>query len=125
MPEMDIADIPMLRDRQQRMDALMVDCYGREEELSAFDVYFSDALQPPFTATWRDPDDPGHQETVTVLGLARTDDRRGALLRVQRAGKQERNALAEQLWASDLGSVNATILDDYREWGGADSLDLE
>lgn len=112
----DIEDIPALPDRRQRMDALLVDCYGREEELSAFDVYFSDALQPPFAAVWRDPDDPGHEEPVTVVGLARVDDRRGVLLKVRRRGKKERTILAEQLWATDAGSANATVLDDYRDW---------
>src|SRR5688572_13931477 len=30
----EIEDIPHLPDRQQRLDALMVDCFGRDEELS-------------------------------------------------------------------------------------------
>jgi hypothetical protein len=119
----EIEDIPHLPDRQQRLDALMVDCYGRDEELSAFDVYFSDALRPPFAAIWRDPDDPGHEEAVTVAGLARVDDRRGVLLKIQRAGRRDRNVLAEQLWATDRGSVNAIILDDYRHWVGGGGLD--
>ena len=79
MDSVPIEDIPTLSDHDQRMDALLVDCYGREEELSAFEVYFSDALQPPFAAVWRDPDEPGHEEAVTVTGLARVDDRRGVL----------------------------------------------
>jgi hypothetical protein len=32
-----------------------VDTYGRDEELSAFEVYVTDALQPRFATTWRDP----------------------------------------------------------------------
>ena len=94
----DIEDIPRLPDRQQRLDALLVDCYG-QEELSAFGVYFSDALQPPFAALWRDPDDPDHEEAVTVAGLARVDDRRGVRLKVQRIGRRDRYVLAEQLRA--------------------------
>jgi hypothetical protein len=125
MPVVDIADTPRLPDRPQRMEALLVDCYSREEELSAFDVYQSDALQPPFTAAWCDPDDPVHAEQVTVLGLARVDDRRGVLLRMQRAGKKERNVLAEQLWPGEPGSVNAIILDDYRDWINRGGLDFE
>src|SRR5438046_7151469 len=121
----DIEDIPRLPDRQQRLDALLVDCYGREEELSAFEVYFTDALQPPFAAVWRDPDDPSHEETVTVLALTRVDDRRGALVRVLRTGKKERNVLAEQLWATEAGGVNATVLDDYRHWVEGGGLDLD
>jgi hypothetical protein len=121
----DIEDIPRLPDRQQRRDALLVDCYGQDEELSAFEVYFSDALQPPFAALWRDPDDPDHEEAVTVAGLARVDDRRGVLLKVQRPGRRDRDVLAEQLWATDRGSVNATILDDYRHWVDGGGLDPE
>ncbi len=64
----DIADIPAIPDRATRLAEVTVDCYGREEELSTFDVYLSDALRPPFAATWRDPDEPGHTEPVTVLG---------------------------------------------------------
>jgi hypothetical protein len=111
-----IEDIPYLPDRQQRLEALLVDCYGQDEERAALGVYCSDALQPPFVATWRDPDEPGHEETVTVLGTARVDERRGVLLKVQRPGGKERAVLADQLWADDPGGVNATVLDDYREW---------
>ena len=119
-----IEDIPHLPDRQQRLDALLVDCYGPEEERAAFDVYCSDALQPPFVASWQDPDEPGHAETVTVLGVARVDGHRGVLLTVRRPSGKERAVLAEQLWARDPGGVNATVLDDYRQWvagGGSDS----
>jgi hypothetical protein len=117
MPDItDIEDIPALPDQEQRMEALLVDCYGRDEELSAFEIYCSDALRPPFAAVWRDPDRPGQEEAVTVVGLARVDDRRGVLLTVRRSGKKARTAVAEQLWATDPRSVNATVLDDYRDW---------
>jgi hypothetical protein len=43
----DIADIPEIPDRATRLAEITVDCYGREEELSTFEVYISDALQPP------------------------------------------------------------------------------
>lgn len=126
MTEMtDVEAIPALPDRRQRMDVLLVDCYGREEELSAFDVYFSDALQPPFAAVWRDPDEPGREEAVTVVGLARVDDRRGVLPKVPRRGKKERTILAEQLRAADPGSANATVLDDYRDWVERGGLSYE
>ena len=120
-----IEDIPGLPDRRQRMDALLVDCYGRDEELSAFNVYFSDALRPPFAAVWRDLDEPGHEEAVTVVGLDRVDDRRGVLLKVRRRGKRARNVLAEQLWATDPRSANATVLDDYRDWVERGGLSYE
>jgi hypothetical protein len=42
----DIEDIPELPDRRQRMDALLVDCYGREEELSAFDIVLALRRRP-------------------------------------------------------------------------------
>ena len=125
MPETAIEDIPHLPDQAQRLEALLVDCYGRDEELAAFEVYFADALRPPFAATWRDEDDPGHAEAVTVLGLARVDDRRGVLLAVRRAGKRDRRVLAERLWATDSGGANATILDDYRHWVDTGGRDLE
>jgi hypothetical protein len=44
----DIADIPEIPDQATRLDEITVDCYGREEELSAFDVYLTDALRLPF-----------------------------------------------------------------------------
>lgn len=113
---MDIEDIPHIPDRETRLDEVTVDCYGRDEELSAFEVYLTDALQPPFAATWRDPDEPGHAEPVTVRGVASVDERRGILLTVQRGDQRERRVLAEQVWADDAASVNATVLDDYRAW---------
>ncbi len=111
-----IEEIPYLPDRQQRLEAVLVDCYGEDEERTALDVYCSDALQPPFAAIWRDPDEPGHEEAVTVLGLARVDQRHGVLLKVRRPSGTERAVLAEHLWAGDPSSANATVLDDYREW---------
>lgn len=119
----DIADIPEIPDRATRLAEITVDCYGREEELSAFDVYLSDALRPPFAATWRDPDEPMHAEPVMVLGVAALDERRGILLKVQRRGGKARRVLAEQIWADETASPNAIVLDDYRAWiehGGLD-----
>jgi hypothetical protein len=40
----DIADIPEIPDRATRLAEITVDCYGREEELSAFDVYLYSEL---------------------------------------------------------------------------------
>lgn len=117
-----IEDIPDLPDQKQRLEEILVDAYGQSEELSAFDVYFTEAMQPPFAATWRDPDEPDHGERVTVLGVDDVDDRRGILLKVRRANGKERRVVAEQLWA-DVPGVNATILDDYRAWGGVDPAD--
>jgi len=111
----DIEDIPYIPDRSERIEAVTVDCYNQTEELASFEVYFTDAMQAPFDATWRDPDEPGHAEPVTVLGVDSVDQRRGILLRVQRGDKQRR-LLAEQVWASDEASVNAVILTDYRYW---------
>jgi hypothetical protein len=111
----DIEDIPNIPDQSQRIQEVTVDCYNQAEELSAFEVYFTDAMKFPFPATWRDPDEPGHAEPVTVLGLESVDERRGILLSVKR-GDKGRRLLAEQVWADDEKGVNATILDDYRYW---------
>jgi hypothetical protein len=111
----EIEEIPTLPDQGQRIEEITVDCYNQAEELSAFEVYFTDAVQFPFAATWRDPDEPGHAEPVTVLGVNSVDERRGILLQVQR-GDKRRRLLAEQVWAEDEGSANATILNDYRYW---------
>jgi hypothetical protein len=119
----DIADIPEIPDRATRLAEITVDCYGREEELSAFDVYLSDALRPPFAASWRDPDEPGHAEPVTVLGGTALDERRGILLQVRRRGGKARRVLAEQIWADETASPNAIVLDDYRAWVARGGLD--
>lgn len=119
----DIADILEIPDRATRLAEVTVDCYGRDEELSAFEVYLSDALQPPFAASWRDLDEPGHVEAVTVLDVADVDERRGILLQVRRRGGKVRHVLAQQLWATEPASANAIVLDDYRVWlehGGLD-----
>jgi hypothetical protein len=111
----EIEDIPTLPDREERIEEITVDCYGQAEELAAFEVYFTDAMQFPFAATWRDPDEPGHAEAITVLGVADVDERRGVLLQVRR-GDVERRIVAEQVWATDEDSANAIVLDDYRYW---------
>ena len=111
----EIGDIPTLPDRERRIEEITVDCYGQFEELSGFGVYLTDALRFPFEATWRDPDEPGHAEAVTVLGVADIDDRRGVLLQVRR-GDVERRIVAEQVWAKDEAGTNAIVLDEYRYW---------
>jgi len=123
----DIADIPEISDQATRLAEVTVDCYGREEELSAFEVYLSDALRLPFAATWRDPDEPGFSEPVTVEAVADLNDRRGVLLQVRRRGGKTRRVVAEQVWAdatAEAASPNAIVLDDYRYWvehGGLDN----
>ncbi len=119
----DTEDIPLIPDRQARFDQLLMDTYGPDDELSAFEVYFTDALKPPFAASWRDPDEESHAEAVTVTGVADVDDRRGVLLAVARQGGKERRIPAEELWADEPG-VNATILDDYRSWIDSGGLDI-
>jgi len=73
-------------------------------------------MQFPFSATWRDPDEPGHAASVTVLGVdsvaplalaSRASERRGVLLSVKR-GDKGRRLLAEQVWADDENSADAT-----------------
>jgi hypothetical protein len=115
-----IEDIPQIPDQAIRLEEITVDCYGQDEELSAFEVYFTDAFHPPFEAMWRDPDEPGHAERVTVPGVADIDQRRGILLGVRRQDGKERRDPAEQLWTQEAGSANAIVLDDYRAWGGLD-----
>jgi len=110
-----IEDIPNIPDQSRRIEEVTVDCYGQAEELSAFEVYLTDAMQFPFSATWRDLDEPGHAEPVTALGVESVDERRGILLSVQRSGKQRRLP-ADQVWANDENSANAIILSDYRYW---------
>jgi hypothetical protein len=111
----DIEDIPDIPDQSQRIEEVTVDCYGQAEELSAFEVYFTDAMHVPFAATWRDPDEAEHAEPVRVLGVESVDERRGILLSVKRGGR-ERRLPADQVWADDETSANATVLNDYRYW---------
>ncbi len=43
----DIDDIPSIPDQSERIQEVTVDCYNQSEELSAFEVYFADAIQFP------------------------------------------------------------------------------
>jgi hypothetical protein len=122
---MNIEDIPSIPDRDKRFEEITVDCYDEYEVLSAFEVYLTDALQTPLAATWRDPDEPDHVEPVTVLGVADLDDRRGVLMKVRRENGKERRVLAEQLWADDVSSANAIVLDDYRTYVDQGSLPFD
>ena len=115
----DMEDITRLADQAQRLSEVTVDCYNQSEELSAIEVYFTDAMHFPFAATWRDPDEADHAEPVTVLGVDEVHERRGVLLSVKR-GQKKRRLLAEQVWADDEHSANAIVLHDYRYW--ADEL---
>ena len=111
-----ISEIPSIPDREKRFEEILVDCYGQYEELAGINVYLEEALICPFAASWKDPDEPGHRETVTVLAVDDMDDRRGILLRVRRNNGKERKVVAEQVWAADAESQNAVVLDDYRYW---------
>jgi hypothetical protein len=108
-------EIPTIPGQSERLQEITVDCYNQAEELSAFEVYLTEAMQFPFAATWRDPDEPGHAEPVSVLGVDSIDDRRGVLLSVKR-GEVQRRLLTEQVWSDDEGGTNATVLKDYRYW---------
>ena len=111
----EIGDIPNIPDRNARFDAIVVDCYSEEEEQAAFAVYVESALRTPFAATWRDPDEPGHAEKVTVLDVADSDNPRGVLLTIRRESTgAQRRALADQIYPDDPTSANAIVLDDYR-----------
>ena len=90
-------DILQIPDLNERIAEVTVDCYGQAEELTAFEVYLADAMQYPFPADWRDPDEPSHHETVTVLGIAKVDERRGILLQVQRGDKERRLLAAKSM----------------------------
>lgn len=48
---MNIEDIPSIPEREKRFQEIAVDCYDEYEALSAFEVYLTDALRTPFTAT--------------------------------------------------------------------------
>ncbi len=109
-------DVAKLPDQEERLAEITVDANGRDEQLSGFTAYFTDTLQTPFAATWRDPDESDHTEAVTVLDVADIDDRRGILLQVRRRNGKERRVVGEQIWAGDAAGVNATILGDYRTW---------
>ena len=39
-----IEDIPDIPDQARRLAEIRADCYGRDEESSAFEVYLTDAL---------------------------------------------------------------------------------
>jgi hypothetical protein len=112
-----ISDIPSIPDQDERIEEITMDCYDEHEMMSGFYTYFEDAPTYPFEAVWRDADEPGHAEDVTVLGVADLDDRRGVLLNAKR-GDKPRRIIAEQLWAKDKDSANAIVLNDYRYWLG-------
>jgi hypothetical protein len=112
---MNIADIPSLPDREKRFEEITVDCYDEYEVLSAFEVYLTDALRTPFTATWGKPGT-AQAEHATILGVAGTDEREGVRLRVRGSDGDAYEVLADQLWADDAASTNAIVLDDYRAY---------
>lgn len=107
---MNIEDIPNIPDRDERFVAITVDCYDEYKQLSAFEVYLTDALQSPFAAVWGQ----GASATpMTVLGVADADEEEGVRLKVRHANGDEYEVPADQLWAADTPAY-ATVLDDYR-----------
>lgn len=121
---MNIADIPNIPDREKRFEEITVDCYDEYEVLSAFEVYLTDAMCMPFAATWGAPGS-SQAAPATVLGVADTDEREGVRLRVRGGDGDEYEILADQLWADEAGSANATVLDDYRAYVAGGGLPFE
>src|SRR4051812_37172782 len=102
---MEIKDIPTIPDREKRFLEITVDCYDEYEVLSAFMVYLTDALQPPFTATWG-TSGTVQPEQVVVLGVAETDEQDGVRLRVRSGDGDTYEVLADQIWADESGSAS-------------------
>ena len=121
---MNTEDIPGIPDRETRFEEIAVDCYDGYEVLSAFTAYLTDALRVPFAASWGAPG--STQATpVIVLGVGDTDDHEGVQLRVRAGDDDEYEVLADQLWAVDGQSANATVLDDYRAYVASGGLPFD
>src|SRR6185436_10352165 len=95
---MNIEGIPSIPDREKRFEEITVDCYDEYEVLSAFEVYLTDALRTPFTASWGTPGT-AQAQPVTVLGVTDTDEREGVRLRVRGGDGDTYEVLADQIWA--------------------------
>jgi len=121
---MNIEDIPSIPDREKRFEEITVDCYDEYEVLGAFEVYLTDALRTPFTATWGAPG-ASQAEPVIVLGVADTDEREGVRLRVRKSDGDIYEVLADQIWADEAGSANAIVLDDYRAYVAGGGLPFD
>jgi len=121
---MNIEDIPSIPDREKRFEEITVDCYDEYEVLGAFEVYLTDALRTPFTATWGAPG-ASQAEPVTALGVADTDEREGVRLRVRKSDGDIYEVLADQIWADEAGSANAIVLDDYRAYVAGGGLPFD
>ncbi len=118
---MNTEDIPNPPDRAQRFEEIMVDCADEYENLSAFEVYLTDALRFPFAATRGQGKS---ARPVTVLGLdgqADTDDVR---LRVRQANGKEHSVPGVTRtcrWLMRLGEVGFLRVPPQLEWHrGAD-----
>jgi hypothetical protein len=120
---MNIDEIPQLPSQTERFEAITVDCYNEYEVLSAFGVYLSEALQPPFAALWGAPGT--ERLPVTVLAASDSIDDEVILLRVRLTDGDEQEVPADQVWAIEPDSVNATVLDDYRAFVSGGGLPFD
>ncbi len=114
-PTNEVKAIANLSAQPERVAQITAQCDTSSAAFMSFAHYFSTVLACPFTATWHDPDQQKHSETVTVLTISGTDNRRGVLVTAQYQSTQRR-ILAEQLWAE--GKAIAAVLADYRYWLG-------
>lgn len=121
---MNLEDIPMIPERDKRFDEITVDCYDEYEILNAFECYVTEALRTPFAASWGMPTHADAQ-SVTVLGIAETDERQGMRLRVRANAGELYEVPADQLYADDTNSPNAIVLDDYRAFVDSGGLPFD
>jgi Calcium binding len=94
------------------IDEATVDCYGEDEEVSGMLATLEDRLAFPFQAKVLG-------ETVEVIGLdqRQSSERRGAVAKVRKQGRQYTIALAD-LEAVERGTETAEWLAAYRYWLG-------
>jgi hypothetical protein len=107
-----LSEIP---DREERIREVLADTYNEMEQKAAFDTYLSDYLHFPFEAIWRDEDEPGHAEQVTVMGMAPISKLKWLMLTIKRGGKIRR-VPAYQIAPLDEMGMCAVALEDYAEW---------
>ena len=93
------------------LDEILVDAYGDAEQLTAFEVAFSERASFPFPA----------QIVGTTVDVVKVefegDERRGLTAVCRRAGKLQRISLAD-LTPGPVSTETSTLLAAYRLWLG-------
>jgi len=105
---LDYEDVLKEKDQEKRIEIVLTDAYGEDEQQIAFCTYIEDYISFPFNARIRNEE---HSEIFTVLGFTSVTLHR-VICEIDLNGSKSRIPLTE-IEPIEKDTVNFIVIDDY------------